>query len=220
MSLYYEDEYVTLYHGDCRNLINWQRAEVLITDPPYGIGWKQGNNAKARRSAHQGILNDEDTSARDTAVKLWGEKPYLVFGTPNAPEPPGVKQVLIWRKPVDAGVVTCTTGFRRDTEFIYLGGKWPRKGAARSSVLTTDGSIHNYLNGHPHAKPVPLMMQLIEAAPEGVIADPFSGSGSTLVAARNLGRKAIGVEMSEEYCELIVKRLSQQAFDFSVLEAS
>lgn len=129
MKPYYEDDLVTLYHGDCLEVTEWLNADVLVTDPPYGIEWKQGNNRKARRFAHPGIRNDEGVGTRDEALGLFGDNPALAFGVPNAPQPANVRQVLVWRKPVDAGVVTCTTGFRRDVEFIYLMGKWPRVGA-------------------------------------------------------------------------------------------
>jgi site-specific DNA-methyltransferase (adenine-specific) len=219
MSLYYEDEYVQLHHGDCRAIRGWTNADVLVTDPPYGIGWKKGANRAAGSKAHEGIANDHDTAVRDEVLELWGDRPAAIFGSWRASVPPGVRQTLVWRKPVDAGVVGSVTGFRNDTELIFLTGQWPKRNAERSSVLTTDSNKNAYLNGHPHAKPVKLMATLIEST-SGVIADPFAGSGSTLVAAREQGRRAIGVELDEAYCELIALRLSQQAFDFTTLEAS
>lgn len=215
MKPYYEDDLVTLYHGDCTiEGAEWEAADVLVTDPPYGISWKKNTNRKSKSYAHKGIQNDGDTSVRDAVLERWGIRPALVFGSWRAPAPADVRQTLVWRKPVDAGVVGSTTGFRLDTELIFLTGKWPRiTGKQRSSVLATDTGMHAYLNGHPHAKPVSLMATLIETT-SGTVADPFAGSGSTLVAARELGRKAIGYEIEESYCEQIALRLSQQAFAF------
>ncbi|QZT65705.1 site-specific DNA-methyltransferase [Mycolicibacterium austroafricanum] len=122
-------------------------------------------------------------------------------------------QTLVWRKPIDAGVVGSTTGYRTDTELIYLRGPHVRRACSRSSVLESRCGMARYRTGHPHAKPVPILERLIEWT-EGVVADPFAGSGSTLIAARNLGRRAIGVELEERYCEIIARRLDQMALDF------
>lgn len=216
MSPYYQDDYVTLFHGDCLALSEaWVGADVMVTDPPYGIGWSNHDdyNGGTRGKA---IKGDSDTAARDAALSAFLPKPALAFGAWSQ-QVPGAKQTLVWRKPADSGVIGSTNGYRRDTELIFMLGNWPKRSAAWSSVLTTDAGMGAYLAGHPHSKPVPLMERLIERCPEGVIADPFAGSGATLVAAKNLGRRAIGVELEEKYCEIIASRLSQEVLDFGAI---
>jgi len=210
---YYQDEAVTLFHGDCLEIDEWLKADVLVTDPPYGIAWSKGQNNAAGSVAHAGIRNDADTSVRDEVLARWGERPAVVFGSFRAPFPMGVRQTLIWQKPIDAGVVGSTTGYRTDTELIFLLGEHPRRNAQRSSVLRSVGGVAAYRTEHPHSKPVGLLEQLIEWLP-GVIADPTAGAGPTLLAAKQLGRKAIGVELEERYCEIAAKRLAQDVLDF------
>jgi site-specific DNA-methyltransferase (adenine-specific) len=229
MTLYYKDDYVTLYHGDClADHREWLEADVLVTDPPYGIGWKRGagtgpkNQQGQRDPGHKGIQNDQDTTTRDAALEAWGNRPSLAFGSVLAPFPRNTKHVLYWQKPDNAGVIGATTGWRKDVELIFLSGEWPKRSAIRSSVLRSGGSIGGSSSpagstGHPHSKPVPLLENLITNCPPGIIADPFAGSGSTLVAAKALGRRVIGVELEEKYCEIIAKRCAQEVLDFGAL---
>jgi DNA methylase len=217
---YYADDLVTLYLGDCREVTEWLAADVLVTDPPYGRGWKQGAGGhlagKAEgRYAHPGIAGDGDTMIRDTALAMWGTRLAMVFGDPMADRPADSKQALCYRKAAGAGSKGTFAGFLRDLELVYLVGPWPAGLNGRTSILTTGacniagtaGLTARYR--HPHAKPVDVMETLIAACPPGVIADPFAGSGSTLVAARNLSRRAIGVEIEERYCETAARRLAQ-----------
>ena len=223
---YYQDEAVTLFCGDCRVIAAWLEADVLVMDPPYGRGWDQGWKASERQRGvprpHNTITGDEDTSLRDWALATWGDRLGVVFGDLMLAPPTGNKLTMAYRKAANAGMRGVTAGFRRDLEAIYLTGPWPaRMGEGRSSVIGTGAREHaNRITGrygHPHAKPVDVMETLIAACPPGMIADPFAGSGSTLVAARNLGRRAIGVELEERYCEMAARRLSQMTLD---LEAS
>ncbi|MEV8134318.1 DNA-methyltransferase [Microbacterium aurantiacum] len=222
MTLYYEDEYVQLHHGDCRGIRGWTRADVLVTDPPYGVAWLSGQFSNAKVPIETDVAGDADTGARDAVLEMWGKnRPALVFGSWRAPRPQDVNNRLIWYKAANIPGHRTQPWFAADEEIYQLGTGFI--GKPEQNVLVThdrrDGAHGEVAKlGHPTPKPVGLMERLIAKCPPGVIADPFAGSGATLLAARNLGRKAIGVELEEKYCELIVKRLSQQAFDFSALE--
>lgn len=219
MKPYYEESGIAIYHGDCRDVSIWAACDVMVTDPPYGIAWRRAHNSARNSKAHEGIANDHDTSTRDCAITMFGPKPAVVFGSFYAPYPNDVRQVLVRHKPADAGVVGSTTGYRRDCEPVFLVGNWPRRIVQSSSVIrSTKGSISGITTetGHPHTKPLDLISRLIAMTPGGSIADPFVGSGTTLVAAKNMGRRAIGIELDESYCEIAANRLRQSVLNFEV----
>lgn len=226
---YYKDDLVTLYHGDCREVTEWLAADVLVTDPPYGIAWDRPTTRGAKNSWYnEGIKGDADTSARDLTLDAWGsERPAIVFGSVRAAYPDGWRMMLVFQKPsmTASGMFGAFLPWRKDWEPIFvLGKRWPKQPSMRSSIVATSqlsaGGYNGYATqtGHPHTKPLDVMMQLIDACPPGAVSDPFAGSGSTLLAARNLGRRAIGIELDERYCEVAARRLSQQVFDFTELE--
>jgi site-specific DNA-methyltransferase (adenine-specific) len=218
MTPYYADESVTLYHGDCREITAWLDADVLVTDPPYGTQFSAENPKGGygrRQNAGLGpegfvIANDGSTETRDEALTLWGSKPALLFGSPRLPDPPlAIADRLVWNKKrpgMNGGP------WRYTHESIYVTVGFVRTSDAAVSILTAFPKQQD----HIHGKPLGLMVELVGAAPPGVIADPFAGSGSTLVAAKRLGRKCVGVEIDERYCEITARRLDQGVLDFGV----
>lgn len=210
---YYEADGITLYCADCREVGAWLTADVLVCDPPYGMAFE--SSWTTRRP----ILGDHDESLRDDILLLWGERPAAVFGTWRVARPQATKQLLTWFKSsVGPGMGDLNMPWGCATEEIYiLGDGW--HGRRRANVIETSeqrgGSVGiAALLGHPTPKPVGLITQLLECAPAGVVADPFAGTGSTLLAARQLGRRAIGVEVVEKYCETAAERLTQLLLDF------
>lgn len=212
---YYSDDLVTLYLGDCREIGAWLAADVLVTDPPYGIKWTSGvswyTGGRRLNLTRDAIAGDETTQARDDVLTAWGDRPAAIFGSWRAARPVGVKHRLVWHKagmnpgPISAAFMS------QDEEIYILGDGWRKSSPPLRSVLTTtENRAHQPKEiGHPTPKPVGLMEVLIDRCPPGVIADPFAGSGATLIAAKNLGRRSVGVEVDERYCEVIAKRLCQ-----------
>lgn len=214
MSLYYSDDYVTLYHGDCLGepLDYWMDADALVFDPPYGIDY---NSNRERESLAASIQGDKDTVVRDKILEEWGNRPALAFGTWRIPRPVNTRQVLIWDTKGANGMGALDLPWKPAHQEIYVLGKG-FKGRRGTDVLSVAPVQSTARNGrlHPHQKPIALMCELIDKCPPGMIADPTAGVGSTLVAAKKMGRKAVGVEIDEAYCEVIANRLSQGVLDF------
>lgn len=211
MTPYYADGAVTIWHGDCREIPAWRTPihrgkGVIVTDPPYGIAYQSGQFGTLPRS----IEGDEDTSLRDWVLDLWSG-PALVFGTWRRPRPAATRMVLIWDTKGALGMGDLSLPWKPAHQEIYVIGSG-FTGHRGNDVLTIAPVQSTAVNGrvHPHQKPVELMTALIEKCPPNApIVDPFMGSGSTLVAAKSCGRRAIGVEIDERYCEIAAKRCAQ-----------
>ena len=214
---YYSDDHVAIAHADCRELLPHVEADVLVTDPPYGYGYASN---KAGRFQGRQIANDADTSARDGVIEFASGAPALVFGSWKAPRPSETKNVLIWDKGAWVGMGDLSSPWGTSHEEIYVLGR----GFRRSEDIKRCGSVLRFQNVvswsgesgqrvHPNEKPLGLMLHLLERCPTGVILDPFMGSGTTLRAAKDLGRKAIGIELEERYCEIAAERCSQEVLD-------
>ena len=217
MKPYYSDDAVTIYHGDCREILPTIEAHILIADPPYGLdaplnsGGRGGYVVpKDKRVVPEW---DRDLRVRDDVLALWLPRPAAIFGsvTREAPQD-ALQRPLVWDKGEAVGMGDTTFPWRPNYELIWIiGDGW--SGRRTSSILrypiTPSGRIH------PTEKPVGLMRAIVSKAPPGIIVDPFMGSGPTLMAAKDLGRKAIGIEIEERYCEIAARRCSQEVLGLS-----
>lgn len=214
MTPYYFDDLVTLYHADCREMLDTLghlfESDCLVFDPPYGIDYQSG--APREQGNARSIANDKDTAVRDYVLERWGTvRPALVFGSWRIPRPVGTKGVLVWDKGGALGMGDLSIPWKFDHEEIYvLGSGFVGKRDSGSVLRHPPEQSMGRL--HPHQKPVGLLSMLLAKVP-GEVLDPCCGVGSTLVAAKARGRTAIGIEMDERYCEVAAKRLAQDVLD-------
>jgi site-specific DNA-methyltransferase (adenine-specific) len=220
MTPYYQDEAVCIYHGDCREVLpHLFRVDAVIADPPFGIGFKYESHDDTPEGYGQFVWSvieaAESLCAPASPVFVWQAMPnvrrfaewfprnYRVFAAAKnfvqmrpTPMQYAYDPVLVWwtegEKPWTAGTSS------RDFHVGNTAGIISRKTHEKS---------------HPCPRPLDQVEHIVAqwVKPGGTILDPFMGSGTTLVAAKRLGRKAIGIERERKYCDLAVERLSQGA---------
>lgn len=212
MKPYYEDGAVTIYHGDAvevlaEHLEIIEDAAVVLTDPPFGIDYNSGHEGALSRS----IQGDKTTAFRDEVLGILHDLPAIVFGSWRAPRPKGTRSLLVWDTGGALGMGALDLPWKPAHQEIYVLGKGFH-GKRTTDVLLFPPVQSMASNGrvHPNEKPIPLLMELLSKSPPGLVLDPFMGSGATLRAAKDLGRKAIGIEIEERYCEIAARRMAQE----------
>ena len=207
---YYSDDFVTLYHGDCREILpGLSGADLALTDPPYNAGKDYG--------AHNDSMTPE---AYERWCREWW--PFLFAVTRRIAMFPGHGNLPMWYRISKPAAVGCwykpgnpgkgILGFEEWEPWLYWHGG-DRGLVGGSSVIRQPIETSEAID-HPCPKPIGLMGKLITKCRGLVTIDPFAGSGTTLVAAKRIGRHAIGIELEERYCEIAAKRLSQDVLDF------
>ena len=219
---YYEHAGITIYHGDCREILPAVSADAVITDPPYGV--RLGSRTGTTRYQNKPYLSIEDDEAfvRDVcvpAVQSCIERFGRVVLTP------GNRCMSFYPRPADVGIWynpgatnRGAWGFCFANAFIFYYGHDPHNNGNGMKPNSLVGHC-DPIEGIDHPCPKPLLfgswlVKRVTLSGETML-DPFAGSGTYLVAAKNLGRRAIGIEIEEKYCEIAAKRLSQEVFDFA-----
>ena len=209
---YYDDGHgIVIYLGDCRDILpHLPKVDLVLTDPPYGIGEAAGKN----------VSRDNLAVAVDYGNDSWDDKPipkdllYLAMGAGDRliifggnyyasalADGPGW---LVWDKQNSGDFADCELAWTNLPQAVRI------KHHMWNGMLRKGGEPRY----HPTAKPVAVMAWCIQQADKHgtnqTILDPFMGSGTTLRAAKDLGRKCIGIEIEEKYCEIAARRLGQE----------
>jgi len=213
---YYQDDFCIIYHGSAQEIVpqlDLSELGCVLTDPPYGIKHASMRGASWRNTQ---IQNDTDTSERDWLIEMRPCDCMAVFGTHKVNPPNGEKGVLVWDKGPTTGMGDLKFPWKLSWEMIWMFGEGWQWNKREEGILRghTVSSWESRGRRHPHQKPISLMKHLALRAPKGVVLDPYMGSGSTLRAMKDMGRKSIGVELEEHYCEVAVERLSQEMIQF------
>ena len=204
MKPYYEDTKagITIYNGDCREILpSLPPVDLVLTDPPYGINWiPRVNNREFMKGDNEDFDPSEYLRVGSKHL-FWGANYF-------ANKLPPSKSWFVWLKRPDS-FDSCKKTYA-PCEMAWSN----FDGSIRVKHHTWDGNFRSGVENekfiHPAQKPIEVMRWCIEESDiDGIILDPFMGSGTTLVAAYSLGRKAIGIEIEKKYCDIAIQRLRQ-----------
>jgi DNA modification methylase len=207
MEPYYSHAGITIYNADCRLILpTLPKCDLLLTDPPYGMNYDTNGDRFTLGGRKLPPVFGDDAPFDPHP---WIDFPFcILWGFNHFPAMLPAGGALVWIKRSDAAFGQ----FLSDCEIAWV------KGTKGVYAFRNTWHCIAEKREHPTEKPVDLMKWCVGksgAALESTILDPFMGSGTTLVAAKNLGRKAVGIEIEEKYCEIAAKRLSQEVFDFT-----
>jgi site-specific DNA-methyltransferase (adenine-specific) len=247
MKPYYQDDAVTIYHGDCEDVLPHVDADLVVTSPPYNMGlvpggngrgmYRPGASTKAGRfrdgyGVHSDALLQDEYDAwqrlilglcwrsiPDDGAIFYNHRPRVEHGLLRLPLGLDfglpLRQIITWDR--GTGIDVTLRQFCSAYEWVFLFAKPDFRVADHSASGMSDvwrlGMEHADL-GHPAPFPVSLPKRALAATGAQTVLDPFAGSGTTLRAAKDLGRKAIGIELEERYCEIAAKRCAQEVLDF------
>jgi site-specific DNA-methyltransferase (adenine-specific) len=244
---YYEEPGITIYHGDCRDILpHLPKVDLVLTDPPYGLNYNNGDLASQRENVFGGkkenlgtrpIAMDGEQESKELLREVLGivkskllkggaccfcccgggPKPLFAEWTLLLDEIIGFKQAVVW----DKGGLGMGIHYRRNYEFILVAQngdpahRW--NGGNTTPNVWRIPKIIPSSNQHPTEKPVQLMEKAISihSNPGDLVLDPFMGSGTVLVAAKNMNRRCIGIDIEERWCAMAVERLKQDVLPFN-----
>jgi site-specific DNA-methyltransferase (adenine-specific) len=215
MKPYYDDgRGITIYHGDCRDVLPELSGDALVTDPPFGIGWSRAEWSDDKE-AYPELMTWLVTTAGHVVPVGWC---FVFQAMPN------VGRFHEWFPGGWRIFAACKnfaqirpTGVWHSWDPVVFWHNGPNSGpnskhVNRDYFVGNVAGVFHEKSEHPCPKPLDTMAHIVQiAAPMGgLILDPFMGSGTTLRAAKDLGRKAIGIEIEERYCEIAAERLAQE----------
>lgn len=206
---YYEHAGITIYHGDCREILPSLSYDCIVSDPPYGIDYESHH---ANSIAYGKIVGDAE--AFDPQHLLGGRA--ILWGGNNYANALPLGGWVVWDKRVTPAADAILgspfeLAWASNTKLYKIIRQ--QHGGAKNADAPR-GDVANAPRFHPTQKPVAVMTPCIDWVGSGVVCDPYMGSGSTLIAAKALNRQAVGIEIEERYCEIAAKRLAQEVFDF------